>query len=78
MDIIKPYFSKIGAFMVIVGLAAIVFGFLDRVPKILFWIYMWGEGVAWGIKIALIVVGVILFFVGGGLSSNNESEEAAS
>jgi len=61
--------------MVIVGLAAIVFGFLDRVPKILFWIYAWGEGVAWGIKIALIVAGVILFFVGGGLSSADEPKK---
>lgn len=58
--------------MVLVGIAAIVFGFLDRVPKILFWIYTWGEGVAWGIKIAIIVVGAVLFFASGKFSENKE------
>jgi hypothetical protein len=72
METIKPYISKVGGFMAIIGIAAIVFGFLDRVPKILFWIYTWGEGVAWVIKIALIVVGTVLFFVGGKYSENKE------
>lgn len=55
---------SIGSFMLIVGLAAIVFGFLDSVPRILFWIYNWGNTTAWIIKIALVVVGLILMMLG--------------
>ncbi len=50
--------------MVFFGLFAIVLNFFDRVPSILMWIYEWGEGVAWAIKIGLIVVGAVLFFLG--------------
>ncbi|MBC3845100.1 hypothetical protein H8K90_01800 [Winogradskyella echinorum] len=55
---------KIGTYMVIFGALAIVLNFFDRVPTILMWIYSWGDTAAWGIKIGLIVVGAILFFVG--------------
>lgn len=50
--------------MVFFGLFAIVLNFFDRVPSILMWIYEWGEGVAWAIKIGLVVVGAVLFFLG--------------
>lgn len=56
--------KKIGSFMAVIGIAAVVFGLMDRVPKILFWIYNWGETVAWAIKIGLIVIGGALFFMG--------------
>ncbi|MCC6818169.1 MAG: hypothetical protein IT245_04700 [Bacteroidia bacterium] len=56
--------KSIGSFMAILGLAAIGFGFLDRVPRILGWIYTWGDGAAWAIKLILTVVGGILWFVG--------------
>ncbi|WP_379972621.1 hypothetical protein [Eikenella halliae] len=36
----------------------------NYVPKVLFWIYNWGDGVAWGIKIALVVVGGALWLIG--------------
>lgn len=49
--------------MIFFGLFAIILNFFDRVPSILMWIYNWGEGVAWAIKIGLIVVGAILFFM---------------
>lgn len=61
--------KSIGSFMVIIGVLAIVLNFFDRVPKILVWIYKWGEGVAWIIKIALVVVGAVLYLAG------NKSEE---
>lgn len=54
----------IGKIMAIFGILAIVMGFLDRVPSVLMWIYNWGEGVAWAIKIGLVVVGAVLFFMG--------------
>ncbi len=50
--------------MIFFGLFAIVLNFFDRVPSILMWIYEWGEGVAWAIKIGLVVVGAALFFLG--------------
>ena len=56
--------KKIGGYMVFFGLFAIVLNFFDRVPSILMWIYEWGEGVAWAIKIGLVVVGAALFFLG--------------
>jgi hypothetical protein len=64
---------KIGGYMIFFGLFAIVLNFFDRVPSILMWIYNWGEGVAWAIKIGLIVVGAILFFMG---KPEAEAEEA--
>ena len=59
-------------YMAFFGLFAIVLNFFDRVPTILMWIYNWGEGVAWGIKIGLIVVGAVLFFMG---NAEEEPEE---
>ncbi len=54
---------QIGSFMVVVGVLAIVLNFFDRVPSLLMWIYQWGETPAWGIKIGLVVVGAILWFM---------------
>lgn len=62
--------KSIGSFMFIIGVLAIVLNFFDRVPKILVWIYEWGDGVAWVIKIALVVVGGILYLMG----NNSEKE----
>lgn len=57
--------QKIGSFMVLIGLLAVVLNFFNYVPRILIWIYKWGEGPAWGIKIGLIVLGAILYVAGG-------------
>lgn len=56
--------KKVGSYMAIFGVLAIVLNFFDRVPTILMWIYSWGDTAAWSIKIGLIVVGTILFFMG--------------
>ncbi|NRD20899.1 hypothetical protein HNV08_12655 [Winogradskyella eckloniae] len=63
--------KKIGGYMVFFGLFAIVLNFFDRVPTILMWIYSWGDTAAWAIKIGLVVVGAVLFFMG-----KPEAEEA--
>ena len=55
---------KIGSYMAIFGVLAIVLNFFDRVPTLLMWIYSWGDTAAWAIKIGLVVVGAILFFIG--------------
>jgi len=65
--------KKIGSFMAMAGLFAIVLNFLDRVPTILAWIYNWGDTTAWVIKIALVVVGGVLYFMG-----NDENDEEVS
>lgn len=57
--------KKVGSYMAIFGALAIVLNFFDRVPTILMWIYSWGDTAAWSIKIGLIVVGAVLFFMGG-------------
>ena len=56
--------KSIGTYMAIFGLLAIVLNFFNAVPRLLAWIYNWGEGVAWGIKIAFVIVGAILYFMG--------------
>jgi len=55
--------QNIGAAMVVAGLFAIVLDVINRVPSYLVWIYNWGDGVAWIIKIALVVLGAILYKV---------------
>lgn len=62
--------KSIGSFMALLGGLAIVLNFLDRVPRLLMWIYNWGDNVAWAIKIGLVVVGGALYFL-----SPKEEEE---
>ena len=56
--------KKIGGFMAVLGILAIVMNFLDRVPRLLMWIYNWGDTTAWIIKIGLVVVGGALYLLG--------------
>ena len=55
--------NKLAGLAAILGVLAIILNFLDRVPLVLAWIYSWGESTAWMIKIGLIVVGGIVWFV---------------
>ena len=66
--------KKIGGYMVFFGILAIVLNFLNRVPTILMWIYNWGETVAWAIKIGLIVIGAVLYFMGKNSEEETETE----
>ena len=56
--------KNFGGFLALLGIAAIVMNYLDRVPRLLMWIYNWGDNVAWCIKIGLVVVGGALYFLG--------------
>jgi len=56
--------KRIGSFLMLIGLLAIVLNFINYVPRVLIWIYQWGEGPAWAIKIALLIVGLTLYIVG--------------
>jgi len=55
---------QIGSILAILGILAIGLDFANRVPTILAWIYNWGEGPAWAIKIGFVVVGGVLWFLG--------------
>ena len=67
--------KKLGGYMVFFGLFAIVLKFVDRVPTLLAWIYEWGETPAWAIKIGLIVIGAVLYFMGG--SKTDDSDDTS-
>ena len=56
--------KSIGSLLFIFGVAAIIFGFMERVPRLLIWIYNWGDGAAWAIKIAFVVAGAALYLMG--------------
>lgn len=62
--------KKIGSYIAIFGLFAIVMGFLNKVPRLLSWIYNWGVTTAWIIKIAMVLVGAALYF----MDSSSEEE----
>ncbi len=65
--------KRIGIYTALFGIAAIVLPYFDRQLYILSWIDNWGETVSWIIKIGLIIVGVVLFFV---LKSKPKEESA--
>lgn len=56
--------KSIGSLLFLYGVVAIIFGFMDRVPRLLKWIYDWDETTAWAIKIGFVVVGVALYILG--------------
>jgi hypothetical protein len=56
--------KSIGSLLFIFGAAAIIFGFMDRAPRLMLWVYNWGDGAAWAIKIAFVVAGAALYFMG--------------
>ena len=66
--------KNFGSFLLLLGVLAIVLDFFNYVPKLLFWIYEWGDGVAWIIKIALIVVGGILWLLGRNAEADGTTE----
>ena len=55
------------------GAGSIILHFLDMNFTILSWIDNWGNTIGWGIRIALVVIGVILFIIGG---TDDETETA--
>jgi hypothetical protein len=55
--------KKIGSTLIILGILAIVLEYVNMVPRVLMWIYNWGDTVAWGIKISLIIIGAVLWLI---------------
>lgn len=56
---------SIGGLMVFLGAFAFILNFVDRKPSLLFWIYEWGDMVAYGIMGGFVVVGGLLYVMGG-------------
>lgn len=63
--------KSIGTTLMGLGALAIILNFANMVPRVLMWIYAWGESTAMIIKIGAIVLGAILYFVG----RNSEKKE---
>ena len=60
-----------GGFLVLMGAGSFVLHFMDMEFRLLGWVDNWGVGVGNGIRIAMIVVGGILWFLG-----RNDAKEA--
>lgn len=58
--------KSLGALFVLYGLAAMVVHFLGYALVAFDWIGNWGQGVAWGIRAAFVVVGLLFLGRGGG------------
>ena len=54
--------KRLGAYIALFGIAAIILPYFNRQLYILSWIDNWGETASWFIKIGLVVLGTILFF----------------
>ena len=65
---------KIGTYIALFGIFAIILGSIGKVPRLLAWIYDWGETMAWVIKIAFVVIGIALFILGGKKGSESIEE----
>ncbi len=52
-----------GVWLMVFGFGSIVLNFLGFEFRILSWVDSWGASVGWGIRGALAVVGVVLFFL---------------
>lgn len=65
--------QKLGGYLFFFGVGSIVLSFLNMQFIILAWIDLWGPSVGWTIRIAMAVIGGILWLVG----RNAAAEEAA-
>ena len=59
----KNILSSIGGLAVFLGIGSFILDFLDREFVLLAWVNNWGETNAMIIRIALIVVGAVLWLV---------------
>lgn len=56
--------KSIGGLLFLLGLGSFVLHYMNMEFKLLAWVDHWGSAVGTGIRVALIVVGVALWFVG--------------
>ena len=63
----------IGGLLVLLGAGSFVLHFMNREFMLLGWVDNWGVGVGNGIRIAMIVVGGIIWFLGSRQASSQET-----
>ena len=57
--------KTLGGWLFFFGIGSIILNYLGREFVLLSWIDTWGPTVGWGIRIALAVIGAVLWLVGG-------------
>lgn len=65
MDFIKEKAGKIGLILAAMGIMSIILSIFNYNIRLLMWVDLWGTGMGWVIRIALIVGGGALFFLFG-------------
>ncbi len=65
---------KIGVYAMIIGLALIILPYIGLTIRFLGWIDELEPAVAWSIKLGLILVGAIMFFMGRPVTEETELE----
>lgn len=66
--------KKIGGYLAVAGILLTVLPYFGLTLRFLSWIDNWGETVSWAIKIGLIVVGAIMFFIGENTTDTAQEE----
>jgi hypothetical protein len=56
--------KSIGGYLFLFGIGSIILNFFDMQFKLLMWIDNWGTAVGWSIRIGLLVLGGLLWFLG--------------
>jgi hypothetical protein len=69
--------QSIGGFMVLMGAGSFVLHFMNMEFALLSWVDNWGSAAGTGIRIGLIVVGAIVWYLGREQAAKAETPPAA-
>jgi hypothetical protein len=67
--------QQLGGAVALAGIASIILALIDYNLRVLMWIDLWGTGAGWAIRVGLVVLGGVLFFVGA-MGAKPEAEGA--
>ena len=56
--------KKLGGYLLFFGIGSILLNFIHMQFILLSWVDTWGVSTGWAIRIGLIVLGAVLFFIG--------------
>jgi len=68
--------QSIGGLLVLLGAGSFVLHFMDMEFRLLSWVDTWGAGTGNGIRIGMIVVGAIVWYLGRSSQSSVETPPA--
>jgi hypothetical protein len=69
--------QNIGGLLVLLGAGSFVLHLMNMEFTLVSWVDNWGTGIGNGIRIAMIVVGALLWFVGRQQAAKSESPPAS-